>query len=150
MKFGIGIHFDGEKVLKMVSTLYPDPRVQGGPKQGLGYIYSLNRETRQKFYKTKVEGKDHFSGGGSYFWDANPDLEGPGPHVLLEPWSIIFRQSLLHKSCSPPSQKSTWSVLDLLDLALTLNQGSGALNRVWSASTASTVQLGEYFIKQKL
>ena len=33
--------------------------------QGLGDIHSLNRETRQKFYKTKVVGKDHFSGGGS-------------------------------------------------------------------------------------
>jgi len=32
----------------MVSTLYPDPQGQGGPKQGLGCIYSLNRETRQK------------------------------------------------------------------------------------------------------
>jgi hypothetical protein len=35
VKFGIGIYFDGEKVLKMVLTLYPDPRGQGGPKQGL-------------------------------------------------------------------------------------------------------------------
>ncbi len=51
MKFGIGIYFDGEKVLKMVSTLYWH---QGGPKQGLGCIYSLNYETRQNFYKTKV------------------------------------------------------------------------------------------------
>jgi hypothetical protein len=29
VKFGIGIYFDGEKVLKMVSTLYPTPRVRG-------------------------------------------------------------------------------------------------------------------------
>ncbi len=98
MKFGIGIYFDGEKVLKMVLTLYPDPRGQGGPKQGLGCIHSLNRETRQHFYKTKVIGKDGFSGGGSYIWACNLDLEGPGPHVLLEPWSIIFRQSLLNRS----------------------------------------------------
>jgi hypothetical protein len=54
VKFGIGIYFDGGKVLKMVSTLYPDP------------------------------------------------------------------------------------------------QGQGALNRVWRASTASTVRLGKKFIKQKL
>ena len=78
-KFGIGIYFDGGKVLKIVSTQYPDPRGQGGPKQGLECIYSLNRGTRQKFYKTKVVGKDCFSGGGSYFCDANPDLEGHGP-----------------------------------------------------------------------
>ncbi len=30
----------------------------------------------------------------------NLDLEGPEPHVLLEPWSVIFRQSLLNKRCS--------------------------------------------------
>ncbi len=100
MKFGIGIYFDGEKVLKMVATLYPDPRGQGGPKQDLESIYSLNCETRQIFYKTKVVGKVCFSGGGSYFWAYNPDLEGRGPHVLLEPWSIIFRQSFLNKRCS--------------------------------------------------
>jgi hypothetical protein len=88
----------------MVLTLYPDPQVQGGPKQVLGCIYSLNRETKQKIYKTKVVGKDHFRGGGSCFWDPNPDLEGTGPLVLLEPWSIIFRQSLLNKSCSAPSK----------------------------------------------
>ncbi len=79
MKFGIGIYFEGRKVLSMVLTLYPDPRGQGGPKQGVGGIYSLNCETRQNFYNTKVVGKDHFSGGGSYFWAHNPDLEGPGP-----------------------------------------------------------------------
>jgi hypothetical protein len=104
VKFGTGIYFDGRKVLKIVSTLYPDHRDQGALKQGMGCIYSLNREARQKFYKTKVVGKDRFRGSGSYIWDANPDLEGPGPHVLLEPWSIIFRQSLLNKTCSAPSQ----------------------------------------------
>ena len=105
-----------------------DPRGQGGPKQGLESIYSRNRETRKFFYKTKVVGKVCFSGGGSYFWARNPDLEGPGPHVLLEPWSIIFRQRLLHKSCSAPSQKSTWPGLDLLNLALTLGVHPGGQN----------------------
>ncbi len=33
------------------------PRGSGGPKQGLETIYSLNCETRQKVYKTKVVGK---------------------------------------------------------------------------------------------
>jgi hypothetical protein len=33
---------------------------------------------------------------------------------------------------------------------LTLNQGPGALNRVWRIPTASTVRLGKTFIKQKL
>jgi hypothetical protein len=68
------------------------PLGSGGPKQGLESIYSLNRETRKKNYLTKVVGKVCFSWGGSYFWARNPDPEGPGPHVLLEPWSIIFRQ----------------------------------------------------------
>jgi len=77
---------------------------QVGPKQGLGYIYSLNCATRRKFYKTKVVGKVYFSWGRSYFWARNLDLEGPGPYVLLEPWSIIFRQSLLNKSCFEPPQ----------------------------------------------
>jgi hypothetical protein len=54
----------------------------------------------KKIYETKVVGKICFSVSGSYFWAHNPDLEGPGPHVLLEPWSIIFRLSLLNKRCS--------------------------------------------------
>jgi hypothetical protein len=76
--------------------------VRGGPKQGLESIYSRNHETRKFFYKTKVVGKVCFSGGRSYFWAHNPDLKGPGPHVLLEPWSIIFRQILINKRCSTP------------------------------------------------
>ena len=36
VKFGMVIYFDGRKVLKMVSTLYPDPRGQGGPTIGYG------------------------------------------------------------------------------------------------------------------
>ncbi len=67
VKFGIEIYFDGRKVLSMVLTLYPDPRGQGALKQGMGCIYSLNRETRQKFYKTKVVGKDGFRGGRIIF-----------------------------------------------------------------------------------
>jgi hypothetical protein len=63
-----------------------DPWGQGGPKQGLESIYNLKRETRQKVYKTKVVGKVCFSRGRSYFCAHNPDLEGPGPHGLLEPW----------------------------------------------------------------
>jgi hypothetical protein len=67
VKFGIGIYFDGGKILKKVSTLYPDPRGQGALKQGMGCIYSLNRETRQKFYNTKVVGKDPFRGADHNF-----------------------------------------------------------------------------------
>jgi hypothetical protein len=82
------------------------PQGQGGPKQGLESIYRCNRETRKNIYKTKIVGKVCFRGGGgeSYFWACNLDLEGPGPHVLLEPWSIIFRQISINKRCSTPSQ----------------------------------------------
>ncbi len=113
----------------------------GGPKQSLEKIYSLNCDTRQKFHKTKVVRKVCFRGGRSYFWACNPDLEGPGPHVLLEPWSIIFKQILIYKMCSTPSQQSTWSGLDLLDLALTINQGSGGpkqgLEKIYSLNCDS-------------
>ncbi len=51
----------------MVLTLYPNPRGQGGPKLGLGCIHSRKSETRQHFYKTKVIGKDCFSGADHIF-----------------------------------------------------------------------------------
>jgi hypothetical protein len=103
-KFGTGAKLYKGQAIGYVSAPGVDPRGQGGPKQGLESIYSRNRETRKTFYKTKVVGKVCFSGGGSYFWAQNLDLEGPGPHVLLEPWSIIFRQLLIYKMCSTPSQ----------------------------------------------
>jgi hypothetical protein len=40
----------------------------------------------------------------THHWTQNPDLEGPRPHVLLELWSIIFRQSLQNKHRSAPSK----------------------------------------------
>ncbi len=39
----------------------------GGPKQGLQSIYSLNCETRQKFYKTKVVGNVFLVGADHIF-----------------------------------------------------------------------------------
>ena len=103
-KFGMGTQLYKGQVIGYVSAPGVEPQGQGGPKQGLESIYSRNRETRKKIYKTKVVGKVCFSGGGSYFRARNPDPEGPGPHVLLEPWSIVFRQILLNKRCSTPSQ----------------------------------------------
>ncbi len=126
------------------------PRVRGALNRVWRASTASTLRLRNFFYKNKVVGKVCFSGGRSYFWARILDLEVPGPHVLLEPWSIIFRQILIYKMCSTPSQQSTWSGLDLLHLALTLNQGSGALNRVWTKSTASTVILGKNFIKQNL
>ncbi len=92
----------------------PKPGVRD-PKQGLERIHSLNCATRRILYKTKVVGQSCFSWGGSCFWARNLDLEGPGPHVLLEPWSIIFEQSLLNKRCS------TLGLTYLVTFALTIH-----------------------------
>ena len=47
-----------------------------------------------KLYQTKVARHPQYSGGGSPLWTRNPDLEGPGPGVLLEPWFLTFKGSL--------------------------------------------------------
>jgi hypothetical protein len=43
MKFGTGILLNGGKVRRRDLTPYTDPRGQGGPKQGLACLCSLNR-----------------------------------------------------------------------------------------------------------
>ncbi len=69
----------------------PPPLGQGGPKQGLPCLCSLNNcSIWCKFYQTKAVGHPHFSGGGSHFWTHHPDLEGLGTYVFLEQWSINF------------------------------------------------------------
>ena len=72
-------------------TRYPHPLGYGVCKGGLGCLWSLNRAFLWKLYKTKVAGHPWFSGGGSPFWAPNLDPEGPGPHVLLEPWSLTMK-----------------------------------------------------------
>ena len=72
------------------NTVPPHPQVQGA-KGGTGCLWSLSRAFWQKLYKTKVAGRPWFSRGGSPFWAPNPDLEGPGPHVLLETWSLTMK-----------------------------------------------------------
>jgi hypothetical protein len=84
VKFDIGIYFDGEKVLKIVLTLYPDPQGQGALNRVWGASIASIVRLGKNFIKTKVVGKICFSGGGSSFWARNPDLDGPGPHMLLE------------------------------------------------------------------
>ena len=44
----------------------------------------------QKFYNTKVAEHTQRSGGGLLLWTPNQDLEGAGPSVLLELWSLMF------------------------------------------------------------
>jgi hypothetical protein len=56
---------------------------------GSGWLCSLNRATWQKFTKQKLQ-SIHDLAGITNFGTQNPDLEEPGPHALLELWSIIF------------------------------------------------------------
>jgi hypothetical protein len=93
VKFDTGILLNGGKVLDWVLMPYPYPWVQWSQNRFLGEC-SFNSATWQNLTKTKVVGHPCFSGGGSHCWACNLDLEGPWPHVLLEMWSIIFRQSL--------------------------------------------------------
>ncbi len=84
----------GERLIAGIRPPCPNPQGQGGPKWGLGASAASTVQFGENFIKTKVVGNPHFSEGRSYFQIPNLDLEGPGPHILLEPWSIIFRQSL--------------------------------------------------------
>ncbi len=149
MKFGIGILLNERKVCSWVATPYPYPHGQGGPKWGLVPLCILNRSTWWKLYKTEVVVCPWFNGGRYNFQIPNLDPEGPGPRVLLEPWSIIFRQSFLNKSWGVPSQYLTWSGLNLLALDLTLDPRSGCPKWGQGGSAASNIQLGKNFTKQK-
>jgi hypothetical protein len=54
-----------EKVLSMVLTLYPDHQGQGTLNRVWSASTALTVSLGKTFIKTKVVGKDHFSGGGS-------------------------------------------------------------------------------------
>ena len=45
-----------------------------------------------KLYNTKVASQPQLSGYRSPFLTPNPDMEGPGPGVLLEPWCLTFKE----------------------------------------------------------
>ena len=94
MKFGTEGVLEGGKVLGVGGVVWPStppPPGYGVHKGGKGCLWSLNRAFWQKLYKTKVAGHPWFSGGGSPFRAPNP--EGPGPPVLLEPWSLTMKGS---------------------------------------------------------
>ena len=74
-----------------LETPYPDPVVQGVPKGDLLLFLSLGRAFWQTLYQTKVAGHPQLSENGLLFWIPNPDLEGPGPSVPLEPWCLILK-----------------------------------------------------------
>ena len=67
---------------------------KGGQKVVPVGVWNLNSAFWQILYKTKVVGHPQLSGGRSPIWTPNPDLEGPGPGVLLEPWSLTTKGSL--------------------------------------------------------
>jgi len=66
VKFGMNI-FWWQKGSKLCLDPVPQPLESGGPKQGLGCIYSLNHGTRENFYKTKVLGQVSLSLGWLIF-----------------------------------------------------------------------------------
>ena len=90
--------------LVRLETLYPDHGVWGEPKGCPVGFCSLSSTFWWKLYQTKVAGHPQFCGGRSPFRTPNLDLEGPGPSVLLEPWSFNFKGNLEHESCSVGSK----------------------------------------------
>ena len=74
MKFGIGIYFDGEKVLKMVSTLYPNPGVRGALNRVWGASTASTVRLAKNFIKQKLYGRtvlvgaDHIFGTLIWIW----------------------------------------------------------------------------------
>ncbi len=64
----------------------------------------MNMQLGKNFAKQKLCSIHDLEWDITHHWTQNPDLEGPRPHVLLELWSIIFRQSLKNKHCSALSK----------------------------------------------
>ena len=92
MKFGAEVVLEGGKVLGG-STGYP-PLGYGVHKGvAVGCLWSLSLLFWKKLYLTKFAGHPQFSEGRSSVWTPNLDPEGPGPHVLLEPWSFTMKGS---------------------------------------------------------
>jgi hypothetical protein len=54
VKFGIGIYFDGEKVLKMVLTLYPTPLGQRALNRVWGASIASTVRLGKDFIKPKL------------------------------------------------------------------------------------------------
>jgi hypothetical protein len=86
------------------SSIHSNLAVRGGGKMGLQWFCSLSHVTWQNIHNNKDKEHLNFIYGRSHVCICNLDLEGPGPHVLLEQWSIIFRQILHNKHCNSPSQ----------------------------------------------
>ena len=89
MNFGIEMVLKGRKVLGEV-TWYPNPQGAGCLKGVLGASGASSVCFGKNFIKQKLQGAPRFSGRRSPFWTPNQDLEGPGLHVILEPWSLTY------------------------------------------------------------
>ena len=74
-----------------VSTQYPPPPGTGCIKGVQGVSGASAMHFGKNFIKQKLRGAPDLVGVGHHFWAPNPDLEGPGPHVLLETWSITMK-----------------------------------------------------------
>ena len=99
-------------------TRYPTPLGTGCIKGMRGASGASTMCFGENFIKQKLQGAPDLVGAGCLFgpqirkdlgpmsplWTPYPDLEGPGPGVLLEPWCLTFKESLLNQSCSVGSQ----------------------------------------------
>jgi hypothetical protein len=92
----MGVLLKHGKVLGWVSALCCDP-VSGGPKMGSRLALQTQLCNLASTLQNKSCMAPMFWWGGSCFGTHNPDLEEPGPHVLLESWSIVFWQHLENK-----------------------------------------------------
>ena len=80
---------EGEKVLGGFNPV-PTPRyrVHKGV-QGVSGASAVH--FGKNFIKQKLQGAPDLVGVGHLFGPPNPDLEGPGPHVHLETWSLTMK-----------------------------------------------------------
>ncbi len=101
MKFDRGILFNGGKVRSWDLTPYPKPEVRG---QGVSCASAASAiQFGDNFIKQKLQGNPCFRGGVSHFQICNLDPEGPGPPVLLEPWSINFTLIIIQAMPGTPT-----------------------------------------------
>ena len=82
---------EGEKVLGGFQPSTPPPPGTGCIKGVQGVSGASAVHFGKNFIKQKLQGTPDLVGVGHHFWAPNPDLEGPGPHVLLETWSITMK-----------------------------------------------------------
>ena len=93
-KFGTEVVLEGGKVL---GGFWPVPPLPTPPGMGCikgvwGASGASTMRFDENFIKQMLQGNPDLV-GGSPIRVPNPDPEGPGPHVLLEPWSLTMKGS---------------------------------------------------------